>query len=105
MCTIVGPLGTVISSELKAPTRFVLVAFLRLRGSFDSSMVGRSGSRRGLLERLRRVGEAFKKRERRGGRRKEERKKNERMGRWRRERQLWWKTENKDIVHSPVGVS
>ena len=59
VCTIVGPLGTVISSELEALKRFVLVAFLRLRGSFDSSMVGRSGSRRGLLERLRRVGEAF----------------------------------------------
>ena len=50
-------------------------------------------------------GKPFNKRERRGGRRKEERKKNEGMGRWRRERQLWWRTENKDIVHSPVGVS
>jgi len=53
---MVGPFEflTVLSSEM-VPR---LVAFLRLRDSFDWSAVGRSGSRRGLLERLRRSGDA-----------------------------------------------
>jgi len=67
---MVGPFEflTVLSSEM-VPR---LVAFLRLRDSFDWSAVGRSGSRRGLLERLRRSGDTLGEkggREKEGGRR------------------------------------